>query len=273
MKKITNYIIEKLKLTKKSVLVNPQFIFKNWNTKSEYKQINIELPFILKIKNNARKIFDFKIDQLEIGGEKDKDLFFYHNGNKILKLSGYKHYIERLFINKNDLFAKVLPNNLSEFNPEEDKLVSIRFNDDQEKVLYESLEQKKYADMIVLNPDEDSILILKRSIHNGLFKRKYGFPGGTVDTNDKTTKDAAIRELKEETGIELTFTEQNKCKKYDNIINKDGSITEYFIVTLEEPRDIKLSNEHTSYKWYNGNIKVGFQWVPNVFQIIQKILD
>ena len=80
--------------------------------------------------------------------------------------------------------------------------------------------------MIVISPDNE-ILILRRSNYMKKFKSLWGFPGGSVENKDKDNKAAAIRELKEETSIELTFNEEAGCKLFDKITNKDNSISEY----------------------------------------------
>ena len=139
--------------------------------------------------------------------------------------------------------------------------------------IQESQEDKKvYVNMILLNPDKDAILILKRANYMRKYKTMWGFPGGSLDSKDKDSKAGAIRELKEETGIELSWREEHDCKLYDKITNKDGSISEYWITTLEEESKIKLSREHSKYEWFEEKTKTNYKWMPDVFQIIQKIL-
>lgn len=138
--------------------------------------------------------------------------------------------------------------------------------------IIESLEEKRYTNMIVLSPEEDEILVLRRANYMRKFKGMYGFPGGSIDKKDKDSKAGAIRELKEETGIELTWNEEHKCKKYDSIENEDGSISDYWITTLETKPEVKLSKEHAGYEWFNDKSKKSHKWMPDVFQIIQKIL-
>ena len=140
------------------------------------------------------------------------------------------------------------------------------------EIINESEEPKVYSNMILLNQDKDKILVLQRANYMRKFKSLWGFPGGSVDKNDKNPKAAAIRELEEETGIKLSWKEEHDCKKYDSIKNRDGSISEYYITTLEEDKDIKLSKEHSRFHWFNDKSKDIYKWMPDVFQIIQKIL-
>ena len=133
-------------------------------------------------------------------------------------------------------------------------------------------EQKIYVNLILLTPEEDAILILKRANYMRKYKTMWGFPGGSLDKKDKDGKAGAIRELKEETGIELSWNEEHKCKLYDKITNQDGSISEYYKTTLETMPEVKISREHSKYEWFEEKTKQNYKWMPDVFQIIQKIL-
>jgi 8-oxo-dGTP diphosphatase len=63
------------------------------------------------------------------------------------------------------------------------------------------------VDIVVFGHDngDTSILLIKRK--NDPFKGQWALPGGFVEA-DETLMQSAIRELKEETGIELTDLEQ-----------------------------------------------------------------
>ena len=90
---------------------------------------------------------------------------------------------------------------------------------------------------------------------------------------DKDSKAGAIRELYEETGIKLTWNEEHNCKKFDTIKNEDGSLSEYYITTLETTPDVKISREHAKYEWFDESNKNNHKWMPDVFQLIQKYYD
>ena len=139
-----------------------------------------------------------------------------------------------------------------------------------------------YVDGILINKDTDEILLLQRAGYLKLFGGKWGFIGGSIKNSDKSAKDALIREIKEETGIELSFNEKNSIKSFgkqehlggpnDDIVVGD---TEYFIVELETKPEIKLSREHSRYKWFDKESikeKQG-KCIPDVFHYIQKYYD
>ena len=132
-----------------------------------------------------------------------------------------------------------------------------------------------YVDGILVNKDTNEILLLQRAGYIKMFGGKWGFVGGSIDDKDKSPKDALIREIKEETGIELTFNEEYSMKQFSKETHDDGSDTEYFIIEMESKPEVKLSREHSRYKWFDQeSIKEKQEkCIPDVFYIIQKYYD
>lgn len=133
----------------------------------------------------------------------------------------------------------------------------------------ESQETKQYVDAILVSPD-DEILILRRANYIKKFGGKWGFVGGHIDDKDKDSKSAIKREIKEETGYELTWNEEHEAKLFDTLIHQDNSSTEYWLIKLETKPKIKISREHSKYEWYNIENDKYYKWMPDVFQLIQK---
>ena len=138
-----------------------------------------------------------------------------------------------------------------------------------------------YVDGILIAPDNE-ILILQRANYLKNFRGKWGFVGGSVDKKDNSNKDAIIREIKEETGIELNDNEKKNMKSYelhehlggldDEIVVSD---TEYWIIKLDEKYDIKISKEHQRYKWVDNESfkeKQG-KYMSDVYHYIEKIYE
>ena len=147
------------------------------------------------------------------------------------------------------------------------------------EIILESKNVHHYVDAIIVNPD-DELLLLQRAGYIKQFGGKWGFVGGSIDNKDKSPKDALIREIKEETGIELTFNENHAIKQLykKNHLNNDGEVvsdTEYFRVELESKPEVKLSREHSRYKWFDRNSIKEKQnkCVPDVFNIIQRYYE
>lgn len=136
-------------------------------------------------------------------------------------------------------------------------------------------EIKHYVDGILVSEDE-KILILRRANYMKNFGGQWGFVGGSVDKKDKNNKEAIIREIKEETGIELTFNEQQKMKAVDKQGHEReddsiGSDTEYWLIKLETTPDIKISREHSKYEWVGPEEtkERNRKFMPDVFHYIQ----
>ena len=117
---------------------------------------------------------------------------------------------------------------------------------------------KHYVDGILISPD-DEILILRRANYMKKFGGKWGFVGGSIEDKDKNSRDAIKREIKEETGYELTWDEEHKAELFDKITHKDGSITEYWLIKLETKPEIKIFRELSKYEWYTKNSDLNYK--------------
>lgn len=140
-------------------------------------------------------------------------------------------------------------------------------------------EVRHYVDGILVSEDE-RILILRRANYMKNFGGQWGFVGGSVDKKDKNNKEAIIREIKEETKIELTFNEQHNMKVIDKQGHEreDGSIgsdTEYWLIKLETNPDVKISREHSKFEWIDADTfkNKTFKFMPDVFHYIQKYFN
>ena len=92
---------------------------------------------------------------------------------------------------------------------------------------------------------EGKILFLKRN--HEPFKDCWGLPGGKVEDGE-TVEEAVIREIKEETNLDLT---NPKFMFYHNEIYKDkGWFGIALFFTGNFSGEIKLSHEHTKYDWF-----------------------
>lgn len=92
---------------------------------------------------------------------------------------------------------------------------------------------------------EDHILFLKRHPYDRTLPNVYCLPGGKVDNNE-TLEEALKREVKEETNLDVV--------KHDyidkNFVTLNGKEFEmnFYLVQVSD-LNIKLSNEHESYRW------------------------
>ena len=92
----------------------------------------------------------------------------------------------------------------------------------------------------------DKILLLKRSDKTKKFAGLWDFPGGRHD-RDETPSEALIRELKEETNFDVEAGKEIKNLNYKD----DGwDIKFYYFEPKILQGELKLSDEHSEYKWF-----------------------
>lgn len=91
------------------------------------------------------------------------------------------------------------------------------------------------------------VLLLKRASHSSLPNREEP-PGGKVEEGEDLVA-AALRELKEETGIEATSPLSYLCH-LDFPIPTSGLVREFHFYTETDQSDITYDkNEHSSFRW------------------------
>ncbi len=100
------------------------------------------------------------------------------------------------------------------------------------------------SDMVVISGKK--VLLLKRNINP--LKGYWDIPGGHIRLGE-TPKQAAIRELDEETGIVISqdYLAGEKVFTYFHPSRQDITIT--YAVRIEKA-DIVLNDEHSEYKWF-----------------------
>lgn len=108
---------------------------------------------------------------------------------------------------------------------------------------------------------EPNLLLLKRAAHELYFPNIFEIPGGKVDSEDISIKHAVVREVKEETGLDLTeFISELKPMSYTtekSIIDDDGisnivvktAIQLNYVVRVSAG-DVRINtNEHSESIW------------------------
>ncbi len=102
--------------------------------------------------------------------------------------------------------------------------------------------------------DKNEFLIVKRSEKEDLYPGVWEFPGGHLEKGE-TLKEGLARELKEELGFVDNFNPiithySDEVKQNGEEIVHDLEID--FIINVDKNNThIRLSNEHSDYKWVN----------------------
>ncbi len=100
--------------------------------------------------------------------------------------------------------------------------------------------------------DKDLFLVVKRSENDDLYPGAWEFPGGHLE-NGETLKEGLKRELEEEIGFTENFNPIithyfDELKERNNELIHDLELD--FIINVDSSKiDIKLSDEHSDYKW------------------------
>jgi 8-oxo-dGTP diphosphatase len=134
---------------------------------------------------------------------------------------------------------------------------------------------KENVDKIVVGifvQNKNSILVLKR-LEDDSYPGMYEIPGGGVEMNEEIT-DAIIRELKEETSLEVS-----DILLYINSFDyrtSSGKLTRQFnFLVKTHDIDVKWHPEHQQYKWITEKelsstpmTKEMHSCISNAFQIL-----
>jgi ADP-ribose pyrophosphatase YjhB (NUDIX family) len=77
---------------------------------------------------------------------------------------------------------------------------------------------------------DGKIILVKRRAEPG--KDRWSIPGGSVHLSEKV-RDAAIREAKEESGLDIEIVDDRPLDVFDSIVSDDNGRTKYHFTLLE----------------------------------------
>lgn len=86
-----------------------------------------------------------------------------------------------------------------------------------------------------------------RRSENESLSGKWEFGGGAVEKGE-SLKDALIREMEEETGLNVSIVREGSS--YFDEYSKGGKLKLHpFLLEVDEEDEVELSEEHDRYKW------------------------
>ena len=112
---------------------------------------------------------------------------------------------------------------------------------------------KNAAVGIIMN-NKDEILLLERRKDDRNTGYGWCLPGGVKENDDKSVLHCLTREIKEETGIDITigdFYYLTEKINYKEVRKRNFNINFFVVNQRNDYNNITISNEHTSYKWFS----------------------
>jgi 8-oxo-dGTP diphosphatase len=116
----------------------------------------------------------------------------------------------------------------------------------------------------------NKLLILKRSENKKVLPGYYEMPGGGIEFGE-SPEEAIKREIKEETGLETKIL--NPYCTFSDVINNKQYIDIQFYAKIIGEDDVKLSDEHTEYKWISRDEINNYKFSDQMKEVILKGFD
>lgn len=104
------------------------------------------------------------------------------------------------------------------------------------------------ADCVVMTREAvPQVLLIERG--NDPFKGCWAFPGGFMDM-DETAEQCAIRELEEETGLQVTDIHQIGAYSKVDRDPRGRTITVAYLAIIDAPKEVSGQDDAAKAKWF-----------------------
>lgn len=104
------------------------------------------------------------------------------------------------------------------------------------------------ADCVVITKEQEPrVLLIQRA--NDPFKGCWAFPGGFMEM-DETTEQCAIRELKEETGMDMSDIKQIGCYSKVDRDPRGRTLTVAYLAIIDKPVEVTGLDDAAKAEWF-----------------------
>lgn len=105
------------------------------------------------------------------------------------------------------------------------------------------------ADCIVITRDAaPKVLLIQRD--NEPYRGYWAFPGGFMDMNE-TTEQCAVREMMEETGLDVSELKQIGCYSKVDRDPRGRTITVAYLVVIASPVPVRGQDDAAKAEWFS----------------------
>lgn len=119
----------------------------------------------------------------------------------------------------------------------------------------------KGAIVLIINKN-DEVLLLRRTPGDYWAAGLWAYPGGRPEEGE-TPQQAAIRETKEETNLDVSELQEVK-------INLDRPVSIFY--TRSYSGDVKIDFEHTDWGWISRGIIENYALAPHALELFDWVL-
>lgn len=123
------------------------------------------------------------------------------------------------------------------------------------------------AAAVTYHPGRDQYLILQRAETLDVFPGRWDFPSGKMEDGENA-EDAALRELREETGFDGDVQRDGGRFTVDT---RHGTFRIHPVLVAVDRAEPALSSEHTAYRWIDADALDDYDTVPALEQDLVEV--
>ena len=121
------------------------------------------------------------------------------------------------------------------------------------------------AAAVVYNPGKEKFLLVKRAEERERYPQHWEFPSGFIEEGENP-EDAVLRELDEETGLKGEV-----IRRGESFPIQIPPVEVYPVLVKVDGEKVKLSREHSEYRWVERSQLDVLKTVPKLKQDLKRV--